>query len=251
MAATGTVRGWPEGVTRWPSTAKMRSLWHSPLTLEEIAAYVRRAGDGWTEGTPTRGAVSKYAARHDFPPRRSAANTELIPWRVLKRHQSHHWRHMLDAESRRRRGGKMSHSDAKLLTEMHELLWGRGALLVFDYDQDGGWALRVREESDRNDIIRAPRRLSVLRPATQNALRDAGSDRVLAEVAFRHHVHPELLENWGRDAAADLLYALLTTAEEDERQSGAAVEVPAEVSDSGTDAAPAAPPATRRRAAGT
>lgn len=189
---------------RWMTTAKLRALFEAGLTYDEIGA-LNEESEGWR---PTRSTVKRKYEAMGMPPRHFSSK-DVIPWTVKPEHTNHLFRHMLNAEARRRRGAKLSDSDRKLLARMHNLLFGRGTPMVFDYDPNSrdGFMLVLRTDDD-TDIFRAPSRMSAYRLDIQAALRDAATDRELAQVAQREGVRPELLENAGRDAAADLLRAL-------------------------------------------
>ena len=63
---------------------------------------------------------------------------------------------MLGAESRARRGGTaLSETDRKLVAQLHEMLFGRGKLMVVGYHEDIGFYLTDRQDDDE-DIVRKP-----------------------------------------------------------------------------------------------
>lgn len=190
------------------STAKLRALFAAGRTYDEIAEANFRS-EGWR---PSRSGVKRKYEAMGMPPRRPS-NKELLPWQVKTEHNSHLFRHMLSAESRNRRREKLTETDRKLISRMNELLFGRGTPLVIGYAAEcpDGFFLALRRDED-TDIIRAPDSASVLRMDVQAALRDAVSDRELATVALREKVRPEVLENAGRDSAADLLRQLIAGA---------------------------------------
>lgn len=227
------------------ATAKLRALFNAGLTYDEIAEANER-DEGWR---PTRSGVKRKYEAMGMPPRRPSSK-DLIPWNVRSEHNVHLFRHMLGAESRNRRGAKLSETDKKLLARMHELLFGRGTLMVIDYnpDYEDGFFLALRRDSD-TDVFRAPTHAGALRLDVQAALRNAVTDRQLAMVAMRDGVRPEVLENSGRDAAADLLRQLITGGPE-AAPSGGVVQLPEAVGDdrTGEAAEPEAPAPRRRRA---
>jgi hypothetical protein len=136
---------------RWMTTAKLRALFNSGLTYDEIAEANERS-EGWK---PSRAAVLRKREAMDIPNRR-ASHRGLIPWKIAPEHNSSEYRHMLQAESRAREGGELSETDRKLTALLHERLFGRGKLMVVGYHRDVGFYLTDREDWDE-DIVRAPR----------------------------------------------------------------------------------------------
>lgn len=134
----------------WLSTSKLRALFSAGLTYEEIAEANERA-TGWK---PTRSGVAKKFERLGFPPR-NASHVDLIPWQVKPEHNSSRYRHMLQAESRKRNDIPLSDTDRWLTNMLYDLLFGRGTLLVIGYDPEIGFYLTDRTDADE-DIIRAP-----------------------------------------------------------------------------------------------
>jgi hypothetical protein len=135
--------------------SKLRILGELDLEPGEIAAANERI-TGWR---PTDAAVSRRLNDLEIAPR-VTADTRLVPRRVAVKHNSHRFRHMLDAESRRRRAKQEGRepsqgSDKVLISLLHDLLFGRGAFLVIGYDRVIGWHLVDMEETD-TDIIRRP-----------------------------------------------------------------------------------------------
>lgn len=198
---------------RWPATAKMRAMFNQGLTFDEIADRVEEM-EGWR---PTRSGVKRKFDAMGMPPRRPATAKALIPWRVKQEHNRHRYRHMLEAESRRRRHAKLSGTDHKLLSSMNNLLYGRGTLLVIDYDWDAGWSLRDREDDD-TDIIRAPRKLEVLRLEVQAQIRNAQTDQERVKIAQREGLLPAVLASGGYGKAAELLRTVRAEAAEAEEE---------------------------------
>jgi hypothetical protein len=132
------------------STAKLRALFSAGLTYDEIASVNERA-TGWR---PTRSGVTRKFERLGFPPRH-ASHVDLIPWRIMPEHNSHRFRHMLQAESRKRQGLPLSETDRVLVSLLHDLLFGRGALLVVGYHPKIGFYLTDMDDDDE-DIVRRP-----------------------------------------------------------------------------------------------
>lgn len=135
---------------RWMTSAKLRALFHAGLTYDEIAVINLRS-EGWQ---PSRSAVKLKLDSYGMSRRMS--HSDLIPWKVKPEHNSSELRHMLQAESRSRQRKELSETDRKLVARLHELLFGRGKLMVVGYHRDTGFYLAEREDSDE-DIIRAPR----------------------------------------------------------------------------------------------
>jgi hypothetical protein len=132
------------------SEAKMRGLFNSGLTYDEIAEINERS-EGWR---PSRSGVKRKYDRMGMPPRRHS-NKNLIPWTIQTAHHNDRFRHMLQAESRARDGLEISETDRKLTSMLHDLLFGRGKLMVVGYHPDVGFYLAERGERDA-DIIREP-----------------------------------------------------------------------------------------------
>jgi hypothetical protein len=133
------------------TSAKLRALFASGLTYDEIADANFRS-EGWR---PSRSGVKRKYEAMGMPPRH-ASHRDLLPWKLNPEHADDLLRHMLQAESRSRQGKAISDTDRKLVARLHELLFGRGKLMVVGYHQDVGFFLIEREDSDEN-IIRAPR----------------------------------------------------------------------------------------------
>jgi hypothetical protein len=134
------------------TTTKLRALVNAGLTYDEIAEANERS-EGWR---PSRSGVKRKLDALGFDPRKYS-HVDLVPWRPLaEEHKDDELRHMLQAESRRRQGAETSETDRKLLARMHELLFGRGKLMVIGYHKDVGFYLAEREDEDE-DIIRQPK----------------------------------------------------------------------------------------------
>jgi hypothetical protein len=187
---------------RWMPAAKLRALFAAGRTYDEVAEANLRA-EGWK---PSRSAVLRKYRELGMPPR-NASHTDLIPWNIQPEHSDHLFRHMLQAESRRRQKRPLSETDRKLISRLDEMLFGRGTLMVIDYHPETGFSLVLREDADE-DIIRKPARSASLRKELKAALRE-DDDAELVARALREKVRPELLENAGRDQAADTLRRLL------------------------------------------
>lgn len=219
--------------TRWMADAKLRALFHAGLTYDEIAEANERS-EGWR---PSRSGVKRKYERMGMPPRRHSSQ-DLIPWRISQQHHDARMRHMLQAESRKRAGAKLSDTDRKLVAMLHDLCFGRGKLLVVGYDSELGFYLAEREDSD-DDIIRAPRHARDLK-ATLKAAVSKAADEELARIAAEEGLTPELLENAGRDHAADLLRKLTVPPDANSDTGDAGVE----------EAMPPVPRPVRRRRTG-
>ena len=133
---------------RWMTTAKLRALFSSGLTYDEIAVINERS-EGWK---PSRAAVMRKYEAMGMPPRR-ASHKDLLPWTLRPEHSDSVVRHMLQAESRARQRKALSDTDRKLTARLHELLFGRGALMVVTYHPEVGFAFVMREDTD-DDIVR-------------------------------------------------------------------------------------------------
>jgi hypothetical protein len=136
---------------KWMTSTKFRALWNAGLTLDELA----EANDRSENWKPTRSAVRKHADALELG-RRRASHKELLPWKVQAEHNDDLLRHMLQAESRKRHGKELSETDLSLVSRLHELLFGRGKLMVVSYHPEVGFGLVMREDWD-DDIIRRPR----------------------------------------------------------------------------------------------
>lgn len=137
---------------RWMTETKLRALFNAGLTYDEVAQINERS-EGWK---PSRAAVKNKREAMGLPARRRASDRDLMPWRVLPQHNSDLLRHMLGAESRARSSTKLSDTDRRLTARLHELLFGRGKLMVVGYHPEVGFYLAEREEWDE-DIVRNPR----------------------------------------------------------------------------------------------
>lgn len=141
----------------WMTTTKLRALFNAGLTYDEIAEINERS-EGWR---PSRSAVSmKYKAMGE-PPRRVSHST-LLPWAksaggqgIKPEHNDSEFRHMLQAEGRARTGKKLGAVDRSLVERLHNLLFGRGRLMVVAYHPEVGFFLVPRQDGD-DDIIRRP-----------------------------------------------------------------------------------------------
>jgi hypothetical protein len=135
---------------QWMTEAKLRALWDSNRTYDQIAAANQRS-QGWR---PSRAAVKRKFERMGLPPR-YARHHDLLPWRVRPEHNASRLRLMLQAESRNRQGLGLSPSDRSRVNVLNDLLFGRGAFLVVAYSPVVGFYLTERLEVDQ-DIIRQP-----------------------------------------------------------------------------------------------
>lgn len=187
---------------RWMQASKLRALFTAGLTYDEIAEINERS-EGWK---PSRSAVLRKYRDMGMPPRR-ATHHDLIPWRVSAEHSNALVRHMLEAESRSRQHRALSETDRKLVRRLHEILFGRGTLMVVDYHPEVGFSFVMREDGDE-DIIRQPHSAKEVRKDLAAALRNATNEE-LAHMARREGLRPELLENAGRDVAADMLRKMI------------------------------------------
>jgi hypothetical protein len=220
--------------SQWMADAKLRALWLDPdVTLREIAV-INYQETGWEPDIST---ISKKAVvRMGLPPRRHSSK-DLVPWKVKPEHNQDRLRYMLQAESRARAGEELSETDRKLLPMLHDLLHGRGKLMVVGYHEQVGFYLTERTDEDE-DIIRAPKKAGEIRPDIQTAIRTL-KDKELAEFAASEGLRPELLESADRIEAADLL-----------RGMGKASADLDHVTEHDTDVAPSPARSRRRRRAG-
>ena len=201
------------------TSAKLRALFSAGLTYDEIAEVNERS-EGWQ---PSRSAVLRKYQEMGMPPRR-AIHHDLLPWRVAQEHSDSLIRHMLGAEARSRQGKALSPTDRKLTGRLHEMLFGRGTLMVVDYHPETGFSLVLRDDGDA-DIIRSPRSVSLLRKDLAAAVHNE-EDEPLAMLAQRAGLSPELLENAGRDRAADMLRSLTRGLAGDEEETADAAGTP-------------------------
>lgn len=148
------------------TSAKLRALYRAGRTYDEIAEANFRS-EGWK---PSRSAVLRKLQSIDLPPR-NADHTDLIPWQVRPEHNASLIRHMLQSESRRRKGIKLNETDKKLIRRLDEVLFGRGTLMVVTYHPETGFAFVMREDED-DDIIRKPEREQLLRKGLRVMLRE-------------------------------------------------------------------------------
>lgn len=136
---------------RWMTASKLRALFMDGLTYDEIAEVNERS-EGWK---PSRAAVKRKYEAMGMPPRRHSSS-DLLPWKIQPEHNQSMFRYMLQAESRARQRKAVSDTDRKLLARLHEMLYGRGKLMVVNYHPTVGFFLQEREDFD-DDIIRSPR----------------------------------------------------------------------------------------------
>lgn len=183
---------------RWMSDAKLRQLWNDGVSYDEVAQINGRV-EGWE---PSRSGVFRKYERMGMPPRRQH-HKDLIPWTIRPEHSDDRFRHMLQAEGRKRSGGELSGTDRKLVSMLHDLLYGRGKLMVVGYHPEVGFYTTERLDTDE-DIIRAPKKPREAHPDIDTAISTL-KDEELAEFAASLKLRPEVLENAGRDRAADLL----------------------------------------------
>lgn len=167
---------------RWMTATKLRALFADGLTYDEIADVNERS-EGWK---PSRAAVKRKYEAMGMPPRRHSSS-DLLPWKLKPEHSQSMFRYMLQAESRARQHKSVSETDRKLISRLHEMLFGRGKLMVVNYHPDLGFFLQEREDWDE-DIIRRPRadqysspglahedhESESQQPVRQGALRDSG-----------------------------------------------------------------------------
>lgn len=137
---------------RWMTATKLRSLFSAGLTYDDIAEANLRS-EGWR---PSRSAVKRKYEAMGMPPRRPS-HRELIPWRIDPQHNASLVRHMLQAESRARNHHSLSETDRTLVARLHEILFGRGTLMIVTYHPEVGFAFVLRDDSDE-DIIRGPKK---------------------------------------------------------------------------------------------
>lgn len=131
------------------TSAKIRALFNAGLTYDEIAEINERS-EGWK---PSRSGVKLKLDSLGMSRRMS--HRDLIPWKIAPEHNNSELRHMLQAESRSRQGADLSDTDRKLTSRLHELLFGRGKLMVVGYHPEAGFYLAERTDDDE-DIIRQP-----------------------------------------------------------------------------------------------
>jgi hypothetical protein len=130
------------------STSRLRAYSRSGRTLDEIAELNEKE-TGWR---PSRSTVSKKLAALGEEPRH-VTRRDLVPWNVKPEHANSRFRLMLQAESRRRSGQRLSKTDSKYVDLLDALLIGRGTPLVVGYSPAIGFYLTDRSETDQ-DIIR-------------------------------------------------------------------------------------------------
>lgn len=133
---------------KWMTTAKLRALFAAGLTYDEIADINARS-EGWK---PSRSGVKQKYEAMGMPPRR-ASHKDLLPWQLRPEHADSVVRHMLQAESRARQHKPLTDTDRKLTARLHEILFGRGTLMVATYHPEVGFAFVLREDVD-DDIVR-------------------------------------------------------------------------------------------------
>lgn len=128
---------------------KLQTLADAGLDLAEIAAANERI-HGWR---PSTSAVSRKLRDLDIAPRRMTQH-DLVPWSIRPEHRKQRLRYMLQAESRRAAGREISDNDRRLISLLHDLLFGRGTFLVVTYHPAVGFCLIDWQAGD--NIIRRP-----------------------------------------------------------------------------------------------
>lgn len=154
---------------RWMPETKLRALFRAGRSYDEVAEANFRA-EGWR---PTRSAVLRKYQTMGMPPR-NASHTDLLPWNVRPEHSDHLFRHMLQAESRRRQKRALSDTDKKLIARLNDLLFGRGTPMVIDYHPATGFSLQLAEEDE--DIIRRPSSPDAVRKEIRAQMREQVSE---------------------------------------------------------------------------
>lgn len=134
----------------WMVESKLRALFEAGLTYDEIAVINERS-QGWK---PSRSGVKRKLEALGLPARRTP-HRDLLPWKIRPEHNDSRLRSMLQAESRARQRVKLSDIDKQRVNRLHELLFGRGKLMVVGYHPEVGFYLTDREDTDE-DIIRTP-----------------------------------------------------------------------------------------------
>ena len=134
----------------WMSTARLRAMLLAGMSYNDIADANWRE-TGWK---PSKAAVMRARERLGIPGRR-ASHADLLPWHLLPEHRRSRLRYMLEAESRRRQGAKLTETDRSLVATLVDLLFGRNVSLVVCYSPSIGFYLVERDETD-TDIVRLP-----------------------------------------------------------------------------------------------
>lgn len=129
---------------------EVRRWFAEGLTYEEMS---RRYLDWYhIETGPTLWA--NFRRRHGLP-RRTARNTDLIPWDVRPEHRWHRVLTQLRHEGRRREGLPLREEDERRLDDFLATLARENSVVVYAPNTQEGFLLEPREVDD-SDIIRRP-----------------------------------------------------------------------------------------------
>lgn len=92
--------------------------------------------------------------------RRTAWDTELIPWAIHPRHRYQYAILMLRKEARRRAGFDITEQQEHEIDAWLAGMEANGTVLHYDPDTDQGWFYVPRREGVDTDIIRRPERVT-------------------------------------------------------------------------------------------
>lgn len=182
------------------SDAALRSWHRSGMRLQDIRRKIEET-TGWAPDIST---ISKWLRDMGEEPRHRSRRG-LLPWDIRPEHYNGRWRIMLQAAERRLADEELSVSDQKAVDLLDDILFGRGVQQVVGYHPEIGF-YRVDatpEEIERGAIIRRPEETG--KSASIESLDLNSDDETLAAKAREFGIVPELLENVGRNHAADLL----------------------------------------------
>lgn len=151
-----------------PDLSELEQWLRSGLTPQECADRYHARGD-----RVTAGAIRVARHRHNWG-RSTMDHTALIPWKIQPAHRRSYEHRMLELESQRRQGKKLSPKWEQQLDRWLRYLDEDGA--VIDYTPEAGWVRVHRRPGVDVDIISMPnlddeREVSHLRENAPQVLR--------------------------------------------------------------------------------
>ena len=135
-----------------PGATELRRYLEKGLTQAQIA-------EAWEEDSGIRVSRSTIAMamnRYGLDsPRPRPRYDDLLPWTVVDEHRMANDARMLRLEGRRRKGGKLTEKDKRILAQWKDALAEAGAVIMYDARTPEGFWWVQRTEGD-DDLIRRP-----------------------------------------------------------------------------------------------
>ena len=136
-----------------PSKQELAALLGQGLTQKQIVdEWEAKSGHRVARSTIAM-AIERYGLKSSNPRPRYE---DTLPWEVHIEHAHHTDARMLRLEGRRRRRGKLTEKEKRLLTNWTKLLHESNAVVHYDPLTEKGWWWVPREPEDGGDIIRRP-----------------------------------------------------------------------------------------------